>query len=226
MCAQYIIKTQIKDFERLYGVKSNWPDEILALRIVPHKQAPVITFDASGSSTLTMKQYSLVPSWSKEPKVKFATYNARIETLLAKPTWRKPLISHRCLVPMTGFIEPIYSNELAGNMVLFYPQSHELATAAGLWDRWVNEKTGESFDSFAIITQEAPKQIETAGHDRSPIFLNKKSFAGWLDPNNKEPKKILEFLREERSLFNFSWSVDRPMAKGWEKRIPKQENNV
>lgn len=52
-------------------------------------------------------RYSLVPNWSKEAKVKFATHNARLESIDEKPTWKTVFSEQHCLVPLTDFIEPI-----------------------------------------------------------------------------------------------------------------------
>src|SRR5262245_13765023 len=113
MCAQYRIKAKIEDLEFYFNVTVediiDWIDHM-----VPHNFAPVFT-----SVTLKLMKFSLLPAWSREPKVKFATHNARLETVAEKPTWKQPFLRNHCVVPMTSFIEPIYDGQLAGNMVAF-----------------------------------------------------------------------------------------------------------
>ncbi len=123
--------------------------------------------------------YSLVPSWSKEPKLKFATHNARIETITDKPTWKTPFQRQHCIVPLTSFFEFVYEGPLAGHMIEFKESSHSLLFAAGLFDHWTaptphqnnTTQNQNSFFSFTIITTTPSKFILDHGHDRSPLFF-------------------------------------------------------
>ena len=85
---------------------------------------------------MSEKEFGLVPSWSKERKVKYSTHNARLVStdeksgkpvpIYMKPTWREAFAGRHCLVPMDLFIEPIYTGEFAGNMVKFIPKGEEV----------------------------------------------------------------------------------------------------
>jgi len=48
-----------------------------------------VLFEASG----------LVPHWSREPKTKYSTINARAETVAEKPGYRGAFKRKRCLIP-------------------------------------------------------------------------------------------------------------------------------
>ena len=52
---------------------------------------------------LEMIKWGLIPFWSKEPKS--LAINARLEDILSKPSFRKPIRYHRFLIPATGFYE-------------------------------------------------------------------------------------------------------------------------
>ena len=63
--------------------------------------------------------FSLITSWSKERKPEFATHNARLfsedgDPIFKKPTWRGPFSSNHCVIPISKFVEPIYTGEYAG----------------------------------------------------------------------------------------------------------------
>lgn len=213
MCAQYTVILQDLDLETLFGISISKDTPTWAERITPYTNAPVVTHNG-----LHLMNFSLIPSWSSEKKQKFATYNARIESVAEKPTWRKPFETKRCLIPMSSFIEPIYDHEYAGNMVAFSQPNHEALFAAGIYDHWVDKKTGEVIDSFAILTSPALEFVKRIGHERSPIFLPQEAFKHWLAPETKNPQHLLSFLKEHRLNPPLMVEKDRPMKAGWEKR--------
>ncbi|MBS1970717.1 MAG: SOS response-associated peptidase family protein [Bdellovibrionales bacterium] len=219
MCAQYIVKLQALDLETLFGISISNDIPPWLERITPYTSAPVLTHDG-----LHMMNFSLIPSWATEKKQKFATYNARIETVIEKPTWRKPFEANRCLVPISKFVEPIYEHEYAGNMVAFERKDHEPLFAAGIYDHWIDKKTGEEIASFAILTSPALEFVHRIGHDRSPIFLPKESFTEWTKPEKQNPQKLVQYLREHRLNPPLIVEKDRPMKAGWEKRKPQESN--
>ena len=104
MCSQYALKVEAKTLSEKYNVQIPALLSAIDERFLPYKTAPVIV-RTNGFEKLTPMNFSLVPSWSKEPKVKFATHNARIETITEKPTWKIPFKKQHCVVPMTRFFE-------------------------------------------------------------------------------------------------------------------------
>lgn len=218
MCASYMIKARnpqqigipvdqrIDDFEQ-------FSDQL----IVPHRPAPVIKAEGE-KNILTTMRFSLLPSWSKEPKVKFATHNARLESIDEKPTWRTVFARNHCVVPLSGFIEPIYEGEYAGHMVSFARQDGELLYAAGVWDEWVNKETGEIIPSFSIITFDPPQFVATVGHDRCPVFLSEDRAQEWLHNGGEKSLLLKDFLLNNRLIPDFGVQKFRAMRPGWEKR--------
>jgi putative SOS response-associated peptidase YedK len=209
MCAQYRIKAKIKELEFYFSVTVedviDWIDHM-----VPHGLAPVVT-----KGSVRLMRFSLLPSWSKEPKVKFATHNARLETVAEKPTWKRPFLSNHCIVPMSSFIEPIYEGRLAGNMVEF--QSSALMCAAGIYDSWTDRNTGEVIESFAVITAEPCDYVREIGHDRQPVFLNREDALAWTNLEGGA-KQFTSFLTERAVVPQLTAEIERPLKSGWEKR--------
>jgi len=191
--------------------------EELDVFITPHQQAPVIVRDDLGL-TLRFMKFSLVPAWSNTSKVAFATHNARLDGLAEKATWRKPLVTRRAVVPLSSFVEPIYVREHAGHMVEFFRKDLRTLYAAALWDEWTDKTTGEVLESFAIITDEPYLFVEETGHERSPLFLNDDAIEGWLDPAKRDPRALLQYLREHRIVPEFDCRRFRALKPGWEKR--------
>lgn len=215
MCAQYMINSDLRKLER-FGIRV--PNQIgeYTDRIVPHRLAPVVILE-NGEMVLREMQFALLPAWSKEARVKFATHNARLETIDSKPTWKRPFEKTRCLVPMTDFIEPIYEGEYAGYMVGFHAKGRTIMVAAGIWDRWVDRSTGEVIESFAVITDDPVPFVRERGHDRMPVFLGKENWTLWLSEgaSTKERKALLATKPQH---FDLDIYKDRPMRPGWEKR--------
>lgn len=138
MCSQYSLETDIENLKN-ENVDVGQLKDLLTLRILPSQLVPVIVKTKTGLKLTPMK-FSLVPSWSEESKVKFATHNARIESITEKPTWRTPFKSQHCIVPMTGFFESVYEGPEAGHIIKFLPRDGKVLWAAGLFDYWQSKE--------------------------------------------------------------------------------------
>lgn len=219
MCAQYTLKILNSDLFDELGVSALSAISNIDQRFLPHTSAPVIVNDKS-TLKLTPMKFSLVPSWSTEPRVKFATHNARIETILEKPTWKQPFISQHCVVPMTAFYESAYTGPLAGNMIRFEAENDEVILAAGIFDFWKDTlQPKNSFFSFSIVTRDPSHFIVEHGHDRTPIFIPKDFVSQWLAPKEKSAEVIKSELVSRAYHPNLKVGIDRALKAGWEKRI-------
>jgi len=96
----------ITEFVATGGDFRNWRP---GWNIRPTQTIPVVIESAKGdeepSRRLEPARWSLTPSWSKELKTKFPTFNARSEDIMGKATWKGPVRSHRALVPASGYYE-------------------------------------------------------------------------------------------------------------------------
>ena len=65
----------------------------------------VVTKD--GKRELVGMRWGLVPSWWSKPlkELKFATFNARAETVAEKPMFRSAFKRNRCIIPASGYYE-------------------------------------------------------------------------------------------------------------------------
>ena len=234
MCARYEVDASVdKILQQLMFIKKGvlavpesglWPKQIR-----PYGKAPVVTAEG-----VRLMQFSLLPSWSKEKRVKFSTYNARLSDeddktnkkvwIFDKPTWRRPFSERHCLVPMTDFIEPIYQGPYAGHWVRFAESSKRILFAAGIWEEWRSQTNGEVIESFAILTDEPLRVVEDMGHGRSPLFLDEAGCEAWLNLGasskaaKKKPMDWVDLLIAHRRKPTISASQDEAMKPGWEKR--------
>src|SRR3954447_21793786 len=96
----------------------------------------------------------LIPFWAKDDKTRYTMINARAEGIEAKPAYRKPLRSQRCLVPASGFYE--WDKSVKPSVPHYFTVTDApLFAFAGLYDAWTNPTTGETIQTYTIITTEA-----------------------------------------------------------------------
>jgi len=210
MCSNYVTKAEASDFGS-YGIEAKDGIVDVDKRFYPHNDAPIILAE---DDTLVLKnfKFSLVPSWSAESKVKFATYNARIETVLEKATWKNPFLKKHCVVPITGFYESVYDGPFAGNVIRFSRPNKMLLFAAGIYDIWKNASGSEVVKSFSILTTEPSDFILKNGHDRSPIFLDFHNCDEWLHMET-DGLSMKKFLLDSNQNPDLEIKIDRALKK-------------
>ncbi len=70
--------------------------------ITPSSQVYAVAGTRAGHRRMGPLWWGLIPSWAKDPR---GVANARMESLLEKPTFEGALAGRRCLVPVDGFYE-------------------------------------------------------------------------------------------------------------------------
>ena len=108
-------------------------------------------------------------------KSKGLVINARVETVLDKPSFQNGILYHRLLIPAGGFYE---WNSLKEKSSFTRPDSSVLYMA-GFCDWFENEKR------FVILTTKANASMEKT-HDRMPLILEKEQLADWFDDKKME----------------------------------------
>ncbi|MBS1984822.1 MAG: SOS response-associated peptidase family protein [Bdellovibrionales bacterium] len=218
MCAIFTVRYSTKTIKNIYGVKldaslKDIPDDTVA----PFKLAPAIHMK-NGELVAEAMQFSLLPRWSKERKPKFATYNARLDSVDEKASFKDAFTKRHCVVPISAFVEPIYTGKLAGNMVAFESESEPILSAAGIWEEWTSKTSGEIVHSFALLTHDPMPFVEKTGHDRSPLFLTSAGTQEWLASEGQKPDHLKKLLLDHRLVPPLSAAIHRPMKEGWQKR--------
>jgi putative SOS response-associated peptidase YedK len=149
-------------------------------------------------------RFGLIPSFATSPDVRFATYNARFEELLDKPSYRQPwLRGQRCLIPADSFDEPCW--ETGRNVWWRFRRRDGTPWAlAGLWNTWVDRKTGECVDSYTMLTVNAdahplmrrmhkpdPKYAPDAQDKRSVVAIEPRDWTRWLRGSVEEARPLV-----------------------------------
>jgi putative SOS response-associated peptidase YedK len=190
---------------------------------------PVVLAGAEGNQ-LELMQWGLVPFWSKEAKAAYSTINARVESVVQSPTYRRPFHSQRCLVPASGFYEwqtlgnvtkgekkqPFYF-ELGGDE----PEG-ALFAFAGLYDIW-HGPDGQELKSYTIITTQGNELVGEV-HDRMPVILPREVEQRWLDPQLEDSAALMQLLMPYPATlmlgFPVSKAVNSPNSDGRELIAP------
>lgn len=147
--------------------------------IAPTSMIPVIYQTEDGYVMHDMR-WGLVPSWSKEAKPAFASFNARIETVAHKPAFRNAFRKRRCVIPASGFYEWQADEEGAKQPYYFrLKEGHEMALA-GLWESW-HSPEGQALQSCTIIVGNA-NPVVGRFHERMATVLPDAHIEDWLNP--------------------------------------------
>lgn len=156
--------------------------------VAPGQLMPVVVRKSGyDQNTLELMKWGLVPSWAKDHRIGNKMINARAETILEKPSFRKPLQSKRCLVPASGF----YEWHDTGTSKLPYHVSlrdQPVFALAGLYDTWLSPD-GQPLDTYTIITTSANTFMERL-HHRMPVILPQEAEEEWLDPSTPLPRLL------------------------------------
>lgn len=164
-------------------------------------EVPVICQETADK--ISLLTWGLIPNWVKDEKyaseIRKKTFNARIENIFEKPSYRHLLKKNKCLVIVDGFYE---WHDLNGKKIPYFITHSEkqIFTLAGLYDRWINPETGEEIKSFTIVTTRANSLLEK-------IHNTKKRMPVILDNEEKE-KLWLEEKLDENFLNLFSIPID------------------
>lgn len=225
MCAEFMIRGDVQKSLRQQGlpVRNLGEDSLFDKRVKLYTSAPVV-FQQDSSLVMEKMSFSLRPKGTP-----FPSFNARLESwdekkhrvvpIFEKPTWKKPFKSNRCLIPLSCFIEPIYVGDYAGMMLRFFASDDKVLLAAGIYERTVDRATGEEYLGFSMIIDAPSEFVFKTGHHRQPLLLQSSAHEEWLQEDEIEPQWGLNFLKRHKLQTEFKVEIDRPMAKGWEKRV-------
>ena len=118
-------------------------------------------------NTLTPKfmRWSFSPSWAKKP---FNLINARVETILEKPSFKNSL---RCIFLADGFFE--WKKEYNNKVPFYHYFENKLMYLAGIY----NNTSG-----CCIVTRESIGNASFI-HNRQPLILEESMIKEWINNN-------------------------------------------
>ncbi len=200
-------------------------DEADAGSAVPEPEDPPVVADADGEPTadaaleaaeaapappspaprlLRLLTWGLVPSWAKDRSVGSRMINARAESLLDKPAYRRAALTRRCLVPADGWYEWQKSpseRDAKGKPrkqpFWIHPGVDRPIAFAGVYEFWRDPaKEGDDawLTTFTIITTQAEPGLDVV-HDRMPFVVPEDRWEDWLDPDLTDADAVRALLQ-------------------------------
>lgn len=162
---------------------------------------PILTLAKDASLQLEMAHWEFIPSWiqnSKELSIsrgKFTTLNAKGENILQSRMYRDAALRSRCLVLSSGFYEWRHYKPVGSKKEIAYPYFIHLKNEpyffmAGIHQPWTDTTTGETVDSFAIVTTAANGLMEKVHNKkkRMPTILTEALAEEWITENSSEER--------------------------------------
>ncbi len=175
--------------------------------VPPTERLPVVT-SKEGARTLAPMRWGLVPSWAKDIKVGFSSFNARADSVDTKPAFRGAWQGgRRCLVVTAGFYEWRKPDKQPFAVAL---GNRGPMIMAGLWDFW-KDPEGKWLRSCTIITTDANELIAPL-HNRMPVVLEADAWPGWLGEAKATEVELKGMLKPYASERMALWPVDRKVG--------------
>lgn len=186
MCGRYASARSVDDIAGAFGITTGDIDDELPApdwNIAPTKTVPAVVA-RRGRPVLTRLRWGLVPAWSASPSSGATLFNARIETVTEKASFRDAVRRRRCLLPADGWYE--WARRPDGRRIPHFLSAADgsLVALAGVWESW-SDADGRELRSMAILTGEAPADLSTV-HDRAPVVVPPEEWSAWLDPASPE----------------------------------------
>jgi putative SOS response-associated peptidase YedK len=192
--------------------------------VAPTDDVPIVLdrlIDGGPVRQLHVARWGLVPSWAKDPGVGARMINARSETVLEKPAFRKAMKSRRCAVPADGYYEWKQGAGKAKQPYYVHPGNSAGLVFAGLYEWWKDPSKGEGEPggwvlSTSILTADTPPPGAestvfgklTALHDRVPLPMDRATMESWLDPQAQDPAALVELVRAGVKGVAADWRVE------------------
>ena len=179
MCGRTFQKTPLGEIQNLFGTVNPVPNAAPNYNAAPTDTLPIVRLDREGRRSLDLLRWGLIPYWAKDASIGARCINAMAETVATKPAFRDAFArGQRCIVPVDGFYE--WKKISTGKQPYAIVGADGLPLAlAGLWERWKERATGETVQTFTIITT-VPNELCAPIHDRMPVILAREKWATWL----------------------------------------------
>lgn len=189
MCGRFVVApSSVTDVQKFYNVKESHAFDA-SYNVAPTSKVPVVLESEDGiDREIRMMRWGLIPSWAKDKSIGNKLFNARSETVMEKPAFRKAYEKRRCVIPASGF----YEWQKPSKQPYYFTAPDGIFPFAGLWERW-NSPEGELVDSFTILTTEANDTVRPV-HGRMPVILSHNLVGAWL--TSAPDKELLETIAQ------------------------------
>ena len=210
MCGRYSLTPDMDQMQIRFGFHAGDLSHRPRYNVAPTQEVLTITNDSVENRAQFMR-WGLVPFWAKDLSIGQRMINARAETVVEKPSFRKAFQSRRCLILADGFYE--WKRDGKGKVPMrIVIKSGDPFGFAGLWETW-KSPDGQLVKSCTIITT-TPNAVTEPIHNRMPVILTEDAESLWLDPSNSDISELRELLvpypANEMEAYEVSTLVNSP----------------
>ncbi|NUR58951.1 MAG: SOS response-associated peptidase [Catenulispora sp.] len=219
MCGRYVLRTDPSQLAGQLGITQPEMFEQVAEGFEPNynvapteqviaaieRRARDAGPDAEAVRKLKEVRWGLIPSWAKDRKIGQKMFNARIESVTEKASFKRAFMKRRCLVPADGYYEwykpagpkptkqPFFIHDPSGDAIAF----------AGLYELWRDPEVEDKDDPDAWVWSVTILTTASVGglhqiHDRMPVVVPREAYDKWLDPDfgsgEGEAEELLKLL--------------------------------
>ena len=129
--------------------------------VAPMTFQPVVRLNReTGEREIAYMRWGLVPFWSKDSKPSYSTVNAKAETITVNATFREAMKGRRCLVPADFFYEWQKIDAKRKQPYAIGMRDGTMFAFAGLWERWKDKTSGNTLETFTVITTDPNELME------------------------------------------------------------------
>ena len=200
MCSRYTLTKEDKEIAAAYNAKLENPFQ-------PKKHIAItdtsLVIAADKPDLLQPMHFSIVPYYAKTKNelIKYSLFNTRSEDIYDSKTFRPLLVKNKtCLIPADAFIE-WHTVGKAKDPYRIFVKDRSIFSFAGLYSRWIDPLTKESYFSFSIMTTNANQPVAaihnyvqgkpvTPDKARMPVILEKKDEHLWLSSDIAPAEKL------------------------------------
>ncbi len=188
-------------------------EEVLVQHIAPRYNIcpgeDIVALVQSPGKKLVELRWGLIPYWIKDPSSFNPFINARVETVMQKPGFKRAFYNNRCIILASGFYE--WRKEGA-KKIPYYITVEDFFGFAGIFDSaTVNDI---QIQTCAILTTNASEQMSII-HNRMPVMIRQSEFDQWI--NKETTVEILEKLMQpfdaKLVMYPVSTKVNNPSNK-------------
>ena len=229
MCGRYVMARAVGDL--LAEFDAELEDEVVippSWNVAPTDDVPIVLerLVDDGQARRQVRQlhvarWGLVPSWAKDPSGGARMINARSESVLEKPAFRRAIKSRRCAVPADGYYEWKQGAGKAKQPYYVHPGQGRGLVFAGLYEWWKDPslppgEPGRWMLSTSILTADTPPPGTestvfgklTELHDRVPLPMDQATMEAWLDPQADDAAALVDLVRSGVKDVAADWHVD------------------
>lgn len=182
MCGRFLFDGDIEDLLERFNIGDSLELNIERRpEVFPTDTVPVLTHQEYNQMELMKWGFTGI---SKNGVI----INARSETAIEKPLFKRLLLTRRCLIPANAFFEWKDMGGKKKQKFIISMKDEPFFTMAGLYNQFTGER-GELMKSFVIMTT-APNDVMSEIHDRMPVILDRAGEEIWLKSADDHPKEI------------------------------------